>query len=413
MSLATSNRDGGRTNEAGHLRGVIKGIVGEVLTGLNVTQRGAGANLSVDVAIGDAVIPRSDDTYGHPAWNDAVYNQAIPTADVTNPRRDIVVMYVDYGQAPSTGVSNNTNGVVKIKVVSGAAAGSPVDPSDAAIQSSVGAGNPFIKLARVRVAAGATSIGNSVIDDMRTMAIARENGGWQSRPSGWDHWQYSAWDNTNKLATILVPDSSIFTLGQKARYWQTTGGWKYGFIVAKPNSTSIIVYQGHGTGGFTLNNERIYLPAYSRDTAPDNFPREPQIWTVEVKNTSQLLQAAPVLNQWYNMGAVSLTLPIGSWNVEYICVHGSDRGVAGRTDTQSTLSTSNSTVSDTDFNSAQGGANFIFSATPHTKRKAITVAANTPYYLLVRSTASGANNIYLLGDTAWGTTILRAVCAYL
>ena len=157
MSLATSNRDGGRTNEAGHLRGVMKGILGEVMTGLSVSQRAAGTNMSVDVAIGDAVIPRSDGTYGHPAWNDAVYNQVISAADGSNPRRDIVVMYVDYGEAPSTGVSNNTNGVIKITSVSGTAAGSPTDPSDATIQSAVGSGNPFIKLARVRVAAGATS----------------------------------------------------------------------------------------------------------------------------------------------------------------------------------------------------------------------------------------------------------------
>ena len=117
MSLATSNRDGGRTSESGHLRAIQKVITGEVLTGLNVSQRSAGANMSVDVAIGDAIIPRADGTYGHPAWNDAVYNQVIGTADVSNPRRDIVVMYIDYSVTPSTGVSNNTNGVVKISVV--------------------------------------------------------------------------------------------------------------------------------------------------------------------------------------------------------------------------------------------------------------------------------------------------------
>ena len=81
----------------------------------DVLHAGAGANLSVDIAIGDAVIQRSDNTYGHPAWNDAVLNQVIAVADVSNPRRDIIVMYIDYAQAPSTGVSNNTNGVVKVK----------------------------------------------------------------------------------------------------------------------------------------------------------------------------------------------------------------------------------------------------------------------------------------------------------
>jgi hypothetical protein len=143
---------------------------GGVLQGLGVSQRGAGANMSVDIAIGDAIIPRSDATYGHPCFNDAVLNKTITTADPSNPRRDIVIMYVDYTVTPSTGVSNNTNGVVATKVVAGTPAGSPVDPSDSALQSAAGSGNPYIKLARVRVGAGVTSIGNSVIDDLRTLA---------------------------------------------------------------------------------------------------------------------------------------------------------------------------------------------------------------------------------------------------
>lgn len=171
MSLGTSNRDGGRTSESGHLRSVSKPLAGNILgdfeSALKVSQRAAGVNLSVDVAIGDALIPRSDGTYAHPAYNDAVYNQVIATADGSNPRRDIIVMYIDYGQTPSTGVSNNTNGVVKIKSVAGTPAGSPSDPSSATIQSSVGSGNPWIYLARVRVGTGVTTIANSVIDDLR------------------------------------------------------------------------------------------------------------------------------------------------------------------------------------------------------------------------------------------------------
>lgn len=177
MSLATANRDGGKTSESGHLRALTKQFRGEVIAGLKVSQRGAGANMSVDISIGDAVIPRSDGTYAHPAWNDAVLNKTITTADGSNPRRDIVVMYIDYNQTPSTAVSNNTNGVVAIIVVAGTPAGSPSDPNDATIQSAVGSGNPFIKLARVRVGAGVTTIGDSVIDDLRTFGYSRKHPG--------------------------------------------------------------------------------------------------------------------------------------------------------------------------------------------------------------------------------------------
>jgi hypothetical protein len=173
MSLGTSNRDGGKTSESGHLRALAKLVNGDVLSGLAVSQRAAGLNMSVDIAVGDAFVRRSDGSYAHPVFNDAVYNQVISTADGSNPRRDIVVIYVDYAETPSTAVSNNTNGVVKIKVVNGTPAGSPTDPNDAAIQSSVGSGNPWTKLARVRVPAGQTSISNSLIDDLRTFTTAK------------------------------------------------------------------------------------------------------------------------------------------------------------------------------------------------------------------------------------------------
>lgn len=172
MSLGTSNRDGGKTSESGHLRALAKMVTGDIITGFNVTQRAAGANMSVDIAIGDAFVRRSDGSYAHPVFNDAIYNQVVSTADGANPRRDIVVLYLDYAQAPSTAVSNNTNGVIKIKTVNGTPAGSAVDPTDVAIQASVGAGNPWTKLARARVPATQTSITNTLIDDLRVMIYA-------------------------------------------------------------------------------------------------------------------------------------------------------------------------------------------------------------------------------------------------
>jgi microcystin-dependent protein len=177
MSWGTSNRDGGKTSESGHLRIISKIITGNVVTGLGVVQRAAGANMSVDIGIGDGIVMRSDGVYGHQVFNDAVENKTVTTADGSNPRRDIVVAYIDYGETPSTLISNNTNGVVKSMIVAGTPAGSPTDPSDAAIQSAVGSGNPWFKLARVRVPAGQTSITNTLIDDLRAFAGAKDQPG--------------------------------------------------------------------------------------------------------------------------------------------------------------------------------------------------------------------------------------------
>lgn len=283
MSLATSNRDGGRTNEAGHLRGVTKGFLGSVLSGLNVSQRGAGANMSVDVAVGDAIIQRSDNTYGHPAWNDAVYNQPINPADGSNPRRDIVVMYIDYSQTPSTGVANNTNGVVKIKSVPGTAAGSPVDPSNSTIQSSVGSGNPFVKLARVRVAAGATSINNSVIDDLRSMAAPASNGGWIFDPL---YTWVRASNTTFSIAGVDV--RSQFPVGTKIML-QQAGVTKF-FAVTSTAYSSNTTITVDGGGSYTLTNTPIDVPAFSYDERPAGYPYQsisnPLDWWQELGRVS-------------------------------------------------------------------------------------------------------------------------------
>lgn len=275
MSLGTANRDGGKTSESGHLRPLPKIVYGDIIEGLQSSQRSAGANMSIDIAVGDAFVRRSDGSYAHPVFNDAVYNQVISAADGSNPRRDIVVIYVDYGVAPVTTVSNNINGVVKIKVVNGTPAGSPVDPTDSAIQASVGAGNPYTKLSRVRVPAGQTSISNTLIDDLRTvitpkMDVATKNawlgGGWFDAN---ETWAFSSWNSTTNVGVITAPSDATtkYFEGQFIRIAQPTGGTKYGLILTV-TSTSISVWMP----GYTLTNEAITVPFYSPTAHPTGLP---------------------------------------------------------------------------------------------------------------------------------------------
>jgi hypothetical protein len=392
MSLATSNRDGGRTSESGHLRAIQKAISGEVLTGLAVSQRGAGANMSVDIAIGDCVIPRSDGTYGHPAWNDAVYNQVIAVADVSNPRRDIVVMYIDYSVTPSTGVSNNTNGVVKISVVAGTPAGSPVDPSDAAIQSAVGASNPFIKLARVRVAAGATSITNSVIDDLRIMAQAINNGGWQStKPAVLTYTSFSSATGSGVVATDIDLRSTV-QVGHRIAFWQLTGGWKYGIIHAITAST-ITVFFGQS---YTLNNEAIYISKTSPDYAPMGFDPDPNIWKVEVYDATARQGNSPAKATWYvpSGSTCNITLDPGKYIMGYEATYRTHAS-AGSTyiTSKTTISTTTNTETDVQFTAGSGSdqptVGVMTLSSQLERQKVVTVAAQTTYRLLAFSDCGG------------------------
>ncbi|MDQ0672929.1 hypothetical protein QFZ36_000490 [Pseudarthrobacter siccitolerans] len=170
--MASNAIGGGAVDAEGFLKWMLHLYRPGYTRALNVTQRAAGANMSVDVNIDSSsyggalfVTTAAVPYFG---YTNAIINSTVTTADPTNPRKDIVVAYIDLSLI-TTGTTNNL-GAFKIKVVPGTAAASPSDPSGATIQASVGAGNPYIQLARVSLTAALGSITNAVITDLRTPA---------------------------------------------------------------------------------------------------------------------------------------------------------------------------------------------------------------------------------------------------
>lgn len=134
---------------------VSEGVIGT--TGLAVSQRGAGANMSVDVAAGVAWI-KGDDSSSQPTYrcvNDGTVNLTVTAADATNPRIDLVIAEVR--DAAFSGVSTDW----RLRVVAGTPAGSPSAPATPANS---------IVLARLSVPALDTTIGTAQITDYRPRA---------------------------------------------------------------------------------------------------------------------------------------------------------------------------------------------------------------------------------------------------
>jgi len=126
-----------------------------------ISQRGAGANMSVDINTGRGVIKGSGNAY--PVRNTTDINVAVTSNASGNPRIDAVVLYIDLAESPTA----TADDVTKSAVVAGTTAASPVAPSDATIQTAVGASNPFVRLANVAVANGASSIADANVTDAR------------------------------------------------------------------------------------------------------------------------------------------------------------------------------------------------------------------------------------------------------
>lgn len=136
---------------------------GVIATGDLLVEAQATPDMTVKVAVGRAVLKTSDGRNGYPVYNDASANVTIAANSSGGTKIDAVVLYWD-GAASSD--ANATN-VAKLTTVRGTGAATP---TDAEIQTAVGAGNPFLRLANVTVANGATSINSGNIADTRTYA---------------------------------------------------------------------------------------------------------------------------------------------------------------------------------------------------------------------------------------------------
>lgn len=142
---------------------------------LEVTQRGAGANMSVDIAAsthenGISALVQGDSVTGQALYpvppHTAVINETITAAHATLPRVDAVILEVQDHVHDASGAN-----IVRTRVVAGTAT-SGATLNNARDGSHGGAAIPSnaLHLADVLVAGAASSIANSVIRDRRKWA---------------------------------------------------------------------------------------------------------------------------------------------------------------------------------------------------------------------------------------------------
>lgn len=170
---------------------------GTVLAGdLAVTQRGAGANMSVDVAAGRAIIPGTTiaNEGSYIVRSDATYNVTLAAASTANPRIDLIVAQVLNKQVDGGSTYGWT-----LKSVTGTPAASPVAPSLPASS---------LLLAQVSVATNATSVVTANITDKRVLACV----------SGGDipQWDYSGTTGQsvpNSTDTVYTPANLFKNIG--------------------------------------------------------------------------------------------------------------------------------------------------------------------------------------------------------
>lgn len=168
MANKVYNMDGGLHSSAA-LGGLEDAMYGSSVGNSSSFRVTAGTGMNVSVATGNGLISTGTG-FARRIATDAVNTVSIAAASTANPRIDSVVAYIDNSVTPTTTVLNNTNDILKFKSIVGTAAATPSAPNASAIQTAVGAGNPYMVLCNVTVPANATSLTTATFTDMRNIA---------------------------------------------------------------------------------------------------------------------------------------------------------------------------------------------------------------------------------------------------
>ena len=218
---------------------------------LAVTQNGT-PNMSVDVAVGGAFIrgTAAADQGCYHFYNDATLNLTVGTSDPTNGRRDLVVAQVR--DSSYAGSDNDA----RLFIVQGTAAAVPADPAIPA---------NCLVLARLTVAANATSIVTADIEDHRRLV----------RPwnTAWGVLGSASVTSTQTLSTTSYVDltnlsaTAVFLVGRRYRlrgYVPAIQTTATGFVAdaAIVDSTNTFIVQQARQDVRTAGDEWTLAPSY-------------------------------------------------------------------------------------------------------------------------------------------------------
>lgn len=224
---------------------------------------------------------------------------------------------------------------------------------------------------------------------------------------------YSSADAPSFVISFDSDVTALIGVGDRIKLTQTTV--KY-FIVTAIGSfsgghTLVTVYGGTD---YTLTSSAFTLLSYSHVKSPFGFPMSPVKWTVQVTDATKTSQFSPTASTWYNINGITISIPIGLWDVQYSVVGAAYKTGVTALNSFVTLSTANNSESDnemTGYSEIDGASGALYLAGITFKRKIIALAAKTSYYLNMMTSTAAAASITFEGVNS--KTIIRAICAYL
>jgi hypothetical protein len=237
-------------------------------------------------------------------------------------------------------------------------------------------------------------------------------GGWIS--CGDEIWQYDSVSAPMSIVTVVGDVRSIYSPGMRVKFTQSSD--KYFIIVYVSYSSPSTALWLYGGTDYAVTNNTIVDPYYSHAKAPYGFPMSPSKWTISLVDSSDRYQNNPAKDGYYNPGGLSISLPIGIWDVFFQVIAVSTCSSGTHTDVYVGLSTSTTSFT----NQSLRGRGYLGTAIygspifigPIARRSVLTITSNTTYYVICMTDLASQSKIGFNGASDASTEVL-ALCGYL
>ena len=207
--------------------------------------------------------------------------------------------------------------------------------------------------------------------------------------------------------TLIIPVGARIALTH-------SGATKYFIVVKTSYSSPNTTFTLYGGTDYTLAAGAITNPYYSIAKAPAGFPLDPAKWTVLLTDSTDRHQSNPVKDTIYNPGSLSISLPIGIWNISFQVILVCAASSGTMTDVYGGLSSSLSSFD----NQALRGRSYLGGPTAGTsvgmlsRSTVLNIATKTTYYVLCMTDLDN-QSVIGFNNASDASLDVRAVCAFL
>lgn len=211
-----------------------------------------------------------------------------------------------------------------------------------------------------------------------------KDGGAAVSADGWiadaNTWTYSSADAPTFVISVNADMTGVLSPGMRIKLTQTTAKYFVVMVVGNFGGGATLITVDGGTD-YTLANAAITSPYYSTAKAPLGFPLDVTKWRLVVSDTSDQTQASPSAATWYNIGTISIAIPLGLRLVYYSVLLDARRSSNGACGQDVTLSTANNSESNTAFTSTLYDSNTMIVQQFVHREVYLTLVSKTTYYL--------------------------------